>query len=331
MRKITLPGTDLTPTVLAIGSVGFGSHNSQDDSLAILDAYAAGGGNFIDTAHVYGDHAGVDGASERTIGRWARQHGREGMIIATKGGNPDLHKPPHKPRLRPEQVIRDLEVSLDRLGMDFVDFYWFHRDDRDIPVDELIGVVNELRGRGWLRAFGASNWSAQRLAEAAAYAERAGLHGFSGNQLSYNLAIINDAVRLPDFAYMQDADQQAYHRSSRLPAFAFNAQAQGFFGDHYDWAEQSKALEQQTERTQFVAQYFLNPTSLKRLERAKELAKRHNTNANGIALAWVINNPLPSVAIVGPQSVAQIQSSLAAAGVVLSEEERDYLTAGERA
>ena len=322
MRTTQFPGTALAPSVLCLGTGGFGSVNPLDASLAMLDAYAAAGGNFIDTAHAYAEGIpGGKGASETTIGRWLKGHGRAGMLIATKGGQPDP-QPPHKPRLRPEQLILDLEISLDRLGLESVDLYWLHRDNPDIPVDELLGVTNDLLGRGWLHAIGASNWQPDRLRAASAYAARAGAQGFCASQISWNLAHLNEPAREPGLEYMQDPAMRAYHAETGLPAVGYNAQAQGFFGPQHDWQSAPPA----TPRAQSVARLYLNETSLARLDRAQTLAARRRCTANAIAIAWLTSHPFPSVAIIGPQSAAQLNSSLEAADLHLTPDEMDNLT-----
>ena len=186
-RKIA--NTELEPSVICLGTGGFGTALPRERAWAILDSFAEAGGNFADSAHVYAswlpDGAG---ASERTLGAWVRQRGvRDRFIVGTKGAHPDL-KTMHISRMSPAEIGHDLMESLERLGMETIDIYWLHRDDPAVPVGEILGVLNEHMAAGRIRAIGASNWSVERLQEAEAYAQAHHLHTFCASQIGYSLA-----------------------------------------------------------------------------------------------------------------------------------------------
>ena len=111
MRSLSIPHTDLNPSVLSLGCADFGGAIDRMDAFALLDAYAALGGNFIDTASVYNDWIpGERSRSEKVIGEWLKLHGGANMIIATKGAHPDLASM-HVPRLSPREIQHDVEIQ----------------------------------------------------------------------------------------------------------------------------------------------------------------------------------------------------------------------------
>jgi aryl-alcohol dehydrogenase-like predicted oxidoreductase len=135
-----LPRTDLEPSVICLGTAEMGGGGIDDGaSAAILDRYLELGGNVIDTAHVYSDWIpGAKQRSEKFLGRWLRERRvRDEIILSTKGAHPELGTM-EVPRMSPVEVSRDLEASLQTLGVDHVDLYWLHRDDPQTPVEEIL-------------------------------------------------------------------------------------------------------------------------------------------------------------------------------------------------
>ena len=179
-----LADTDLDVFPLCLGGNVFGWSIDEEQSFAVLDAYAAGGGNFIDTADVYGRRgSGGAGGSERIIGRWIAARGnREQLVIATKVGmSADVHG------LSRATIRRGIDGSLQRLGIDTVDLYYAHQDDPDTPLAETLGAFGELIGEGKIRHAAASNYSAARLQEAVGIGQGAGMGSYVALQPHYNL------------------------------------------------------------------------------------------------------------------------------------------------
>src|SRR5580700_10706766 len=174
--------TDLDVFPLCLGGNVFDWTADERQSFDVLDAYAAAGGNFIDTADVYSawvpGHSG--GESETIIGRWLEARGsREEVIIATKVG--------HNGDLRREAILEGAKRSLERLATDHIDLYYMHNDDPDTPFEESLASFGELIRDGSVRYIGASNFTAERLAEALEVAEREGLPAVVALQNEYNL------------------------------------------------------------------------------------------------------------------------------------------------
>src|SRR4029077_10526200 len=162
MAKISTTNLDVFP--LALGGNVFGWTANQEQSFAVLDAYAAAGGNFIDTADMYSCWApgNSGGESESIIGRWWKKSGdRDKMVIATKVG-----KLPRLLGLSTKNIQRAAEDSLERLQTDHIDLYYAHEDDRATPLIETLQAFNGLVRSGKVRYVAASNYNAQRLAEA---------------------------------------------------------------------------------------------------------------------------------------------------------------------
>lgn len=213
-------------SVLCMGSVGLGFDFSQKQTNEILDAYVNLGGNFIDTARVYGDFAGgVCGVSERAIGNWlAARHNREKMILGTKGGHPELSTM-NVGRLDRENLSADIRRSLDDLMVDQVDIYWLHRDDVSRPVGDILETLNGFLQAGYTRFIGVSNWTTARIREANAYAAAHGMTGFCANQPQFSLAR-QEVVEDPTLCQM-DREMYDFHVETGMPCVPFSSQAKG--------------------------------------------------------------------------------------------------------
>ena len=154
MQTFSLPNTDLAPSVLCLGGVPLGSALDERQSFAVLDAFVAHGGTFLDTAKVYADWLpGERSVSEKTLGRWLQQRKqRDRLVIATKGAHPELATM-HKPRMTRQEIVADLEQSLRNLQTDVIDLYWLHRDDPQTPVAAILDTLEEQVRAGKIRAY----------------------------------------------------------------------------------------------------------------------------------------------------------------------------------
>lgn len=187
MKQRTLGSSDLSVAPIMLGGNVFGWTADEKTSFAVLDAFAEGGGNFIDTADVYSawvpGHRG--GESETIIGKWLKARGkRDKTVIATKVGMLDGEG---GKGLKASRIAAACEASLERLQTDVIDVYFAHRDDPDTPLEETLAAFDALVKAGKVRAIGASNYSAERLAEALAISDRNGWARFTVLQPQYNL------------------------------------------------------------------------------------------------------------------------------------------------
>jgi aryl-alcohol dehydrogenase-like predicted oxidoreductase len=318
MRYTSLPGTNFRPSVIGLGTGGFGSSNPTENSFRMMDEYAAAGGNLLDSAHIYAAWLpnGI-GASERTVGAWVNKSGlREKMIVVTKGGHFELPTPEIS-RVRPECIDRDIQESLDRLQFDSIDLYFLHRDDVSIPVAELLGALQPHIRAGRLKAIGASNWTPQRLELAAQEAKARGWTGFCCSQCAWSLADTNPARQGHLGAYYVADEALAWHRKTQFPLLAWSAQARGFFSQEWRWPGQPNP----TEKQKALMDDYYSCSNVERWQRARELGKKRGCSANAIALAYVTSQPFPCVALVGPNTLEQLRSSLETADLELTPDE----------
>lgn len=273
---------------------------------AILDAFVAIGGNTIDTAHIY-----CGGDSEKAIGLWleARKN-RQDIQILTKGA----HHNQSGPRVNRAAIYEELMISLERLRTDYVDLYALHRDDPDVAVGLIVETLNEHVEAGRIHTFGASNWTVQRLQEANAYAAQHGMRGFSFS--SPNLSLAKAIEPYWAGCVSADANTIAWHEQTQLPLLSWSSQARGFFTGRFTPEDRSNAD---------LVRVFYNDDNWTRYRRAAELAAEKGVTTIEIALAYVLNQPFPACAIIGPQNAVEMQSCHVGADIRLSDRERDWL------
>lgn len=294
-----------------------GSEISSSDSFDLLDAYLDKGGNFLDTAHVYANWLDVEpSASEKTIGRWLRRRkNRDRIILATKGGHPDVTSKP-TPRLAPEQLRADLDESLAYLGADTIDLFWLHRDDPRRCVGEILDTLNGQIAKGKIRYIGCSNWSVDRIRLAQQFAHQHGLQGFVANQLMWSLAEADPNSIQDDSVVMMDEESFTFHKCSQLTAVAYSSQAHGFF---------SKMRQGPSEMPEFYRAMYCSRANISRFHRACELARQLSVPITAVALSYLISQPFTTIPIVGCRTLPQLTESLAAADLALPTSSLRYL------
>src|SRR5918999_3065603 len=191
-----------------------------DSGADVLDEYVRLGGNTIDTARVYGD-----GDAERVLGAWLEQRPsvRERLMIVSKGAHPSGDRR----RVTPEEIERDLRVSVELLGGP-IDLYLLHRDDPSVPVGTIIECLTALREAGLLNAYGTSNWTTARIDEANAWAADHGLDGFCLSSQHLSLAAQNEE-QWADTRSANDPEIHAWHERTQTPLLAWSVQARGYF------------------------------------------------------------------------------------------------------
>lgn len=325
MRRKRIEGSELDVSAICLGTFVVGTSLDETESSRLLDAYVHEGGNFIDTANVYGKWLeGGTSRSEAAIGKWMKaRRNRENLVIGTKGAHPDM-RTLHIPRLSPADIAEDVEESLRNLQTDYIDLYWLHRDDIERPVGDILETLHTLARAGKIRYYGCSNWTAERIEQARQYAERSGVQGFVANQNMWNLAEANPGqFAYPGLEVMDEASLN-YHERTGMTAIPYTSQANGFF---------SKAL-----RDDFAAnpaydklkRQYVNERTLARVEHVRELAEQTGWEATQIALAYLICQKIPTIPIVGPKNEAQLRDSLKALDLELSDRTVEELRSGLR-
>lgn len=305
MKTITIPGLEKPVTTLIQGSDYF-KPSVYENVCNVLDRYVAIGGNTIDTAHIY-----CGGESEVAIGMWMKErNNREDLVILTKGAHHDHTGP----RVNAEAISKDLFESLERLQTDYIDLYALHRDDPTVPVSEIVEALNEHIKAGRIKAIGGSNWTVERLQEANNYAAEKGLVGFTFSSPNLSLAKANE----PFWAgcVSADATDCGWHKDHQFPLLSWSSQARGFFTGRFSPEDRSDSD---------IVRVFYSDENWERLRRAEQLAKEKGVSTIQIALAYVLNQPFPTCALIGAQNEHELQSCYEGSLITLTEEEINWL------
>jgi aryl-alcohol dehydrogenase-like predicted oxidoreductase len=274
---------------------------------ALLDSFYEAGGNCLDTAHVY--------RCEETVGQWIKLRGiREELVVIGKGARDEAGTP--------EGLTSQLYETLEKMQLEYLDIYLMHSDNPALPVGDFVECLNEHHQSGRIRAFGGSNWSTARLEEANAYARAHGLVGFTASSPNFALATWNEPM-WHGCLTATDAPSRAWYTRTQIPLFAWSSQASGFFTGRFRPADSSIPGYADVVRTWF------NDENFQRLERARELAADKGVTAAQIALAYVLHQPFPIFALIGPHTIDELQSVLPALQVTLTPEEVRWLNLEE--
>lgn len=305
MKYITIPGLNRQCSQLIMGT-DYYRPEIIDQISELLDAFVALGGNTIDTAHNYGG-----GQSETAIGMWLSRPGnREKIVILTKGAHPDRTGP----RVNPQAINHDIMCSLERLKTDHIEMWALHRDDPSVPVATIIDTLNEHIRAGRIQTIGVSNWTCERIDEANRYAAANGLVGFTFSSINLSLARANE----PWWAGCISADERilAWHEERQMPLLSWSSQARGFFSGRFTPDDRSNAD---------LVRVFYSDANWERLRRAEQLAKEKNASTIQIALAYVLNQPFPAAALIGPQNIDELRSSYDGTRIELAPDELKWL------
>jgi aryl-alcohol dehydrogenase-like predicted oxidoreductase len=297
MKYARLEGIDTEISRLVMGST-IGSFQQMS---AVFDEYVESGGNTFDTAHVYG-------TTDASLGRWIRNRGiRDQVHVLAKGA--------HTPHCNPKDLTRQLLETLENLGTDYVDFYFMHRDNTEVPVSEFVDVLNEHRDAGRIRLFGGSNWSVERLEAANAYASANSKQGFSALSNNFSLARMIEPPWPACVSASEDSIRN-WHEKTQFPLFAWSSQAQGFFvpsisgADKPDWA---------------WGKCWYSSENFERQRRAIELAEKRGVIPTSIALAYVLHQPFPLFPLFCPHTALELGTSVEALTVELSDQDLKWL------
>jgi predicted dehydrogenase/aryl-alcohol dehydrogenase-like predicted oxidoreductase len=301
MQYASIAGVDKKISRLILGC---DNQPAYPHAAVMFDDYFARGGNAFDTAFIYGG-----GRHETFLGEWlTARKVREQAVIIAKGA--------HTPFCDPKNLTRQLLQSLERLQTDYADIYLMHRDNPEIPVGEFIDVLNEHQRAGRIRAFGGSNWSLVRIQEANEYARKKNLLGFAAVSNQFSLARMVE----PPWAGCLTANEPAFIQwltQTKTPLLAWSSQSRGFFVN-------GRAHPDKRDDAELVRCWYA-PDNFQRLERVKELAKEKNVEPINIALAYVLQQAFPALALVGPRSLSETHSSMAALSVSLTAAERRWI------
>jgi aryl-alcohol dehydrogenase-like predicted oxidoreductase len=313
LRPLGRSGLQVAP--LAFGGNVFGWTADERTSFALLDAFVDAGFNLVDTADVYSrwvpGHQG--GESEAVIGRWLKASGkRSRIVLATKVGM-DLGE--GRVGLAPRRIREAVDASLARLQTDHIDLYQAHKDDPDTPLEDTLGAFADLMREGKVRAIGASNYSAPRLAEALATSTRLGLPRYETLQPLYNL------MERPAF----EAELEPLCAREGLGVINYYGLASGFLtGKYRSPADLSKSA-----RGAGAAKY-LNERGLRVLAALDAAAEALGATPAQVALAWQMARPSITAPIASATSPAQFAELAPAAALALDSATLEAITRASR-
>ena len=307
MKRISLGSNgELEISAMCLGTDHFGSRVDNATSYAILDRYVSAGGNFLDTSNIYatwikGAHGGE---SETLLGKWMRDRkNREQIVIATKMGWPYQDVPMSSSA---EIIEQEAEKSLKRLGIDTIDLYYTHRDDRDVPLEEQLGAMDKLVKAGKVRCIGASNIKAWRLEEARWTSINNGFPQHVGVEQRFTYLRPKVGASFGG-QKSTNRDLLEYCRNRKLPLLAYSPLLGGAY------TRDDKELPKQ----------YRHSDSDARMGALRSVAKDVRATLNQVILAWMMHQDI--IPIMGASRVEQMDENLGAPEVKLSEKQMETL------
>lgn len=303
-----LGSTGLRVSPLCLGTMQFGWTADEETSFAVLDAFIAAGGNFLDSADIYSNWAPKNpgGVSEEIIGRWLRARGnRDRVVVATKVRG-RMWEGPDGEGLSRAHIERAVEESLRRLQIETIDLYQCHWPDGDTPIEETLAVFGELIASGKVRYIGASNYSQSWLGDALAAADGTRLARFVSLQPHYNL------VHRSEF----EGPLEQLCLDEGLAVIPYSPLASGFLTGKY-----RRGARPPTSRRADRAKRYLTDQGVHVLEALDTAAEAHGVAPGAVALAWLLARPSMTAPIIGANTPEQLAALLPACDLRLSSAE----------
>lgn len=301
METTNLGRTGLQVSRLCLGTMNFGPHTSEEDSFAIMDRALELGINFFDTANVYGWKTG-EGVTEHIIGRWLAQGGgrREQIVLATKVFG-KMGEGPNDRRLSAYHIRRACEESLRRMQTDHIDLYQMHHIDRQTPWEEIWQAMELLVQQGKVIYVGSSNFAGWHIAQAQSKAKRRNFMGLVCEQSLYNLT-----ERTIELEVIPAC------REYGLGLIPWSPLAGGMLGGALEKEAKGRRASEQAQKN--------IDKHRSKLQKYEALCREIGEKPADVALAWLLHNPAVTAPIIGPRTLEQLDGSLRALEVVLSDE-----------
>ncbi len=315
MQFVTIGSSDLEVSRMALG-LGFRGQSSESEAVRLIEHAIDSGINFIDCANKYQlrtDAADAHGSSEEILGRVLKTR-RDQLVITSKVG---AEGGPEKEAggCSRENILREVERSLSRLGTDYIDLYFLHRFDPVTPMEETLGVLDELVTSGKVRFVGCSNYQAWQVCKALWISERTGVAGFVCVQNNYNL--LNRELEREMFPLVRDQG---------LGVMAFSPLQVGLLSGAYVPGQPPPQGSLWSERGQEFAEIFCGATA-EMVETVADVADQRGVSMPQVAVNWVRSHKEISVVITGSDSIEQFDDNLAAFDWELSPAELERLDA----
>jgi aryl-alcohol dehydrogenase-like predicted oxidoreductase len=313
MQYGTLPGIDKPISRLVQGTDMFCDPDEKEKAFALYDAVFELGCTCMDTGHIYGG-----GWNERIVGEWVNSRGHQDkMVILVKGA----HHNQDRRRVTPFDIAADIHDSLARFKFDCLDLYILHRDDPSRPVGPIVEALNEHKAAGRIKAFGGSNWTAQRIQEANDYAKARGMTPFVASSPNYSLAEQIDEPwgECVSISGPTGADQRAWYEEQQMAIFSWSSLARGFFSGQVSRSTADSYEDEMCRRCYF------SDANFERLDRVEKMAADKGLTVAQLAFAFVMSQPLEMFPLVGCRSGEEYQANIDAMEVKLTPEELAWL------
>lgn len=301
MEYTNLGRTGLQVSRLCLGTMNFGPLTTEEDSYAIMDRALELGINFFDTANVYGWKLG-EGVTEQIIGRWLAQGGgrREKVVLATKVYN-KMGEWPNERGLSAYHIRKAAEDSLRRLQTDHIDLYQMHHVERTTPWEEIWQAMEQLVREGKVLYVGSSNFAGWHIAKAQAHAEKRNFVGLVSEQSLYNLN-----ARMIELEVIPTCEDYG------LGLIPWSPLGGGLLGGVLKKISEGRRA---SERLQESVEKHRS-----QIEAYENLCQAMGENPADVALAWLLRNPVVTAPIIGPRTLEQLNGSLRALEIKLSDE-----------
>ncbi|MDE1167288.1 MAG: aldo/keto reductase [Pseudomonas sp.] len=308
MNYRALGNSGLKVSSLTLGTMMFGEQTSTEDSLHIIDKAWDQGINFIDTADVYNT-----GRSEEIVGEGIARN-RHDWVLASKVGFGPVDGVPNRAGLSRKHVFNAIEASLTRLGTDYIDIYYLHRDDLNTPLDITVSAIGDLLRQGKIRHWGVSNFRGWRIAEICNVAKQQGVDLPVVSQPLYN--IVNRQVET------EQLTAAAYHGLGVVP---FSPLARGVLSGKYTPGVAPDSSSRAGRQDKRILETEWRQESLEIARKIQAYTEGKGVGIVEFAIAWVLNNALVSSAIVGPRTEAQWDTYAKALQVSVSAEDEAFI------
>ncbi|HEY3514967.1 aldo/keto reductase [Kribbella sp. NPDC051137] len=307
---------------LALGAMEYGTRIDEETSFRLLDAFVDAGGEWIDTANCYAfwQHpSGQGGQSEELLGRWLAQRPgvRDRIKLATKVGCEPLWPgsyPEHSEGLSTKAIDTALETSLRRLGVDHIDLYWAHRDDRSTPLEETVAAFGKHAENGTVGRIGLSNYALWRVERMRGLALDQGVMGPTALQLRYSYLqprpFVRDHSHDHRFGWITDEVLDYAETNPEQQLFAYSPLMSGTYENRPD-----RPLDPA----------FTHPGTTRRLEALNDVASSLNTSPSAVVLAWLTGGTPPVTPIVGISKPTYLETALTGAQLQLPTSHRQQL------
>ncbi len=304
MKYRNLGASGLKVSPLCLGTMMFGDHTSPEEAGRIVGVGRDAGVNFLDVADVY-----CKGESEKILGRIISGN-RDRWVLATKVANPMGTDDPNRRGTGRKWVLRAVEESLARLGTDYLDIYYIHRDPGSVPMEETVAVMGDLIRAGKIRFWGVSNLRAWRIAEAV--------------RVCGELGVPRPVVCQPYYNAMNRQPETELLPACRhygIGVVPYSPLARGVLVGKYKPGEAPPAESRAGRKDKRMMETEFRDESLAMAQQIKAHAEKKGMTATDFAVAWVLRNPIVTSVIGGPRTLAQWQGYLAAVDKTLDDQD----------